>query len=281
MLSGAKHLVFCHSRTRDSSASPQNDSCERSSRSKSVSRMRTLSSLCRSGHQVRALSSSQFPGGCKRFADSSDLVRRVRRSRAASKQAAAIRGRRRQNHIDIDPLVDEGVPQADRFFALLEPDCDNGTDFGTESESHLLQGLIEPPRIIPEPDTQFRLSSEAVQSGSGGRNHSRARRCGKNVRAASISNKLRLVMIRNTKSACGSQAFAERADDEIYAVFRIALLRKPAAALSQNSKRMGFVHKQIGAMLLFYRCDFGQRRAISQGAIDSFHDDQRVAPTIP
>src|SRR5262245_52526881 len=86
-------------------------------------------------------------------------------------------------------------------------------------------------------------------------------------------------MIRDTKSADGSQAFAERADDKIDAAFDITLLRKSAAPLPQHSKRMGFVYEQTSAMLLFYRCDFRQRRSISQRAIDAFHDDQRVGTT--
>ena len=88
-------------------------------------------------------------------------------------------------------------------------------------------------------------------------------------------------MIRDTKSADGSQAFAERADDKIDAVFDIALLRKSAAPLPQHTKRMGFVYKQTSAMLLFYRRDFRQRRSISQRAIDAFYDDQRVGTTLP
>src|SRR5262245_65493644 len=86
-------------------------------------------------------------------------------------------------------------------------------------------------------------------------------------------------MIRDTKSAGGPQAFAERADDKIDAAFDITLLRKSAAPLPQYSKRMGFVHQQTSAMLLFYRRDFRQRRSISQCAIDAFHDDQRVGTT--
>src|SRR5262245_846614 len=88
-------------------------------------------------------------------------------------------------------------------------------------------------------------------------------------------------MIRDTTSAGGSQAFAERADDKIDAAFDIALLRKSAAPLAQHSKRMGFVYKQTRAMLLFYRRDFRQRRSISQCTVDPFHDDQRVGTTLP
>src|SRR5262245_20618584 len=88
-------------------------------------------------------------------------------------------------------------------------------------------------------------------------------------------------MIRDTESASRAQAFAERADDKIDAAFDIALLRKSAAPLPQHSKRMGFVYKQTRAMLLFNRCDFRQRRSISQRAIDAFHDDQRVYTTFP
>src|SRR5947208_9178901 len=108
-------------------------------------------------------------------------------------------------------------------------------------------------RLVPQPVTEFRLGSELVKSGSGRRNHRRAGRCGENIRAAPISDQLRLGMIRDTKSAGGSQAFAERADDKIDAVFDIALLRKSAAPLPQHTKRMGFVYKQTSAMLLFYR----------------------------
>src|SRR5262249_3330863 len=86
-------------------------------------------------------------------------------------------------------------------------------------------------------------------------------------------------MIRDTKSAGGSQAFAERADDKIDAAFDITLLRKSAAPLPQPPKRMGFVSQQTCAMLLFSRRDFRQRRSISQRAIDAFHDDQRVGTT--
>src|SRR5689334_15291091 len=44
---------------------------------------------------------------------------------------------------------------------------------------------------------------------------------------------------------------------------------------------MSFVYKQTGAMLLFYRRDFRQRRPISERTIDAFDDDQRVGTTLP
>src|SRR6478672_10271941 len=44
---------------------------------------------------------------------------------------------------------------------------------------------------------------------------------------------------------------------------------------------MGFVDKQTGAMLLFDRRDFAQRRSISERTIDAFDDNQRVATALP
>src|SRR5262245_47380227 len=88
-------------------------------------------------------------------------------------------------------------------------------------------------------------------------------------------------MIRDAKSAGGSEAFAERADDKIDDAFDTALLRKSAAPFSQHPQRMSFVYKQTSAMLLFYRCDLGQCRPISERTVDAFHDDQRVPATLP
>src|SRR5574337_375379 len=79
-----------------------------------------------------------------------NLVWRVRCAHAASEQAASVRRGRRQDHIDVDTLIKESVPEGDRLVLLAEPSCDNRTGFWTQPESQSLQLVVQPPRVIPE-----------------------------------------------------------------------------------------------------------------------------------
>ena len=81
-------------------------------------------------------------------------------------------------------------------------------------------------------------------------------------------------MIADTKAADGSQAFTERADDKIHAIFDTGLLGQSASIGAQDPHRVGFIHQQISPVFFFDGHNPRQGGPIAQHAVKAFDHDQ-------
>src|SRR5215831_8091337 len=200
----------------------------------------------------------------------------MRRRAARPEQARIGRTSRRQHDVHIDARLEETLPQCDRGQLVADRDRDDRRLDPSDGAAESLEPRPQPSRVRPETLAQRRVARDHPERRSNALDHRRRSRCGEDITPCEEPKALELRPVGDAEAADATERLRECPDDEVDVVENTLRLRQTQTTRTVGAERVGFVHQQIGPILVADRDDLLEWGNVAPDGIHALDDDQAI-----